>query len=206
MSTSSAVIQNIDVLCNTGSPYMAYFFFDFKDAGKQDARALLSSFLVQLSEQSDSHCDKLLALYSSNRCVSELPKLTNEALTRCLKEMLMMLGQVPVYLIIDGVDECPDTCGIRSSRREVLDLVKGLVELHIPNLRLFATSRPENDIRAVLEHVTCTSISIHDQEGQKRDIFDYINYVIDSEIDTKRWREEDKELVIRTLSERAGGM
>jgi hypothetical protein len=206
MSTSSAVIRNIDDISNTEPAHMAYFFFDFKDAGKQDARALLSSFLVQLSDQSDFYCDKLLALYSSHRRSSELPKLTNDALTRCLKEMLMMPGQVPVYLIIDAVDECPNNSGIPSSRREVLKLVKGLAELYIPNLRLFATSRPENDIRAVLESVTYASISIHDQDGQKRDIFDYINYVVGSEINTKRWREEDKGLVIRTLSERAGGM
>jgi hypothetical protein len=166
MSTSSAVIQNIDI-SNTGPAHMAYFFFDFKDTGKQDAHALLSSFLVQFSDQSDFYCDKLLALYSSHRHSSDLPKLGNDALTRCLKEMFMIPGQVPVYLIIDAVDECSNDSGIPSSRREVLELVKGLVELHLPNLRLFATSRPENDIRAVLKPVTCTSISIHDQEDKR---------------------------------------
>jgi hypothetical protein len=185
---------------------MAYFFFDFKDAGKQDARALLSSFLVQLSDQSDSYCDKLLSLYSSHRRGSELPKPANDALTRCLEEMLTLPAQVPVYLIIDAIDECPNNCGLPSLRRKVLELVKRLVELQVPNLRLFATSRPENDIRAVLEPLTCTSISLHEQNGQKKDIVDYINYIVDSEMNIKQWREQDKNLVIKTLSDRAGGM
>jgi hypothetical protein len=202
---SGAVIQNIHRISDDGSAYMGYFFFDFKDTRKQDIRALLSSLLVQLSDQSDSYSDKLLALYSSHRRGSELPKPGDSALMRCLEEMLTLPRQVPVYLIIDALDECPDSSGIPSSRGEVLELVKRLVELHLPNVRLFATSRPENDIRAVLGSLTCTSISLHHQDGQMVDIVDYIEHVVHSEMNIKRWRVEDKELVIKTLAERAGG-
>jgi hypothetical protein len=182
------------------------FFFDFKDKGKQDIHALLSSFFVQLADQSDSCCDILLALYSSHRRGSELQKPASGALTQCLEEMFMILGQVPIYLIIDALDESPDGSGIPSSRGEVLQLVKRLVELNLPNLRIFATSRPESDIRTVLEPLTCASISIHDQDGQKSDILDYIRYVVYSDLNMKRWREDDKNLVTKTLSDRAGGM
>jgi hypothetical protein len=120
--------------------------------------------------------------------------------------MLTIPGQVPVYLIIDALDECPDGSGIPSSRGKVLELVKTLVELHLPNLRIFATSRPESDIRTVLEPLTCTSISIHDEDGQKNDIIDYIHYIVYSDVNMKKWREDDKKLVIKTLSDRAGGM
>ncbi|KAH9998866.1 hypothetical protein BJV74DRAFT_190418 [Russula compacta] len=41
----SAIIQDIECISNTGSAYMTYFFFDFKDMGKQDSRAFLSSVL-----------------------------------------------------------------------------------------------------------------------------------------------------------------
>jgi hypothetical protein len=206
MFPSSAVIRNIGRLFDTGSAYLAFFFFDFRDAGKQDVYALLSSFLVQLSDQSDSYCDKLLALYSSQRRGSESPKPGYDALMQCLEEMLVSAGQVPVYLVIDALDECPDNHGIPSPRGKVLELVECLVELHLPNLRLFATSRPESDIRAVLDPLTYAPLSLHDQEGQKRDIVDYINHVIDSDVKIKRWREEDRSEVIRTLSDRACGM
>jgi hypothetical protein len=203
---ADAVIQHINGLFDAGSAYMAFFFFDFQDSGKQDVYALLSSFLVQLSDQSDTYCDKLLALYSSQRRSSELLKPGYDALIQCLKEMLVLDGQIPIYLVIDALDECPDNYGIPSPRGKVLELVECLVELHLPNLRLFAASRPESDIRAVLDPLTCTSLSLHDQEGQKRDIVDYINHVIASEATMKRWREEDKSEVIRTLSDRADGM
>jgi hypothetical protein len=206
MFPSSAVIRNIGRLFDTGSAYLAFFFFDFRDAGKQDVYALLSSFLVQLSDQSDSYCDKLLALYSSQRRGSESPKPGYDALMQCFKEMLALAGQVPIYLVIDALDECPDNYGIPSPRGKVLELVECLVELHLPNLRLFATSRPESDIRAVLDPLTCTSLCLHDQEGQKKDIVEYINHVIDSDVKIKRWREEDRSEVIRILSDKAGGM
>jgi NACHT domain len=203
---SAAVIQDIERISNNGTAFMGYFFFDFKDTRKQDIRALLSSLLVQLSDQSDSYTDKLLALYASHRRGSELPNPGNGALTECLEEMLKLPQRIPVYFLIDALDECPDSCGIPSSRGKVLELVKRLVELHLPNLRLFTTSRPESNIRAVLEPLKCPSISLHTQSGQKSDIVDYITHVVRSEVNMKRWREEDKSLVIRTLSERAGGM
>ena len=112
------------------------------------------------------------------------------------------------HIIVDALDECPDNMGIRSSREKVLDLVEELVGLDLPNLRLCVTSRPEVDIQTVLEPLTSTSsrISLHDELGQKQDIIDYINSVVRSDRKMKRWREEDKKLIIQTLSSRAHGM
>jgi hypothetical protein len=60
----------------------------------------------------------------------------------------------------------------------------------------------------VLEPLTSRRVSLHDQTGQKNDIADYIRSVVysNSEQIMRRWRMEDKELVIDTLSERADGM
>ena len=113
---------------------MAYFFFDFKDTGKQDSRALLSSFLVQLSERSEKLCDVLLGLHSAHQNGLEQP--TDDALARCLMDMFIIMGQVPIYLIVDALDECPNDSGIPSSREKVLHLVRELVALRRPNLRL----------------------------------------------------------------------
>ena len=185
---------------------MAYFFFDFRDKEKQNARALLTSILVQLSDQSDSFCDVLLRLYTAYHRGSQQP--SDSALTQCLRDILEVAGQVPIYIIVDALDECPDTSGMQSSREKVLDLVEHLVELCLPNLRLCITSRPEVDIRNVLEPLTSSSnrISLHDESGQKKDILDYINSVVRSDIKMKNWREEDMKLVIQTLSDKASGM
>jgi hypothetical protein len=42
------------------------------------------------------------------------------------------------------------------------------------NLRIYVTSRPEIDIRKVVEPLTSRRVSLHDQSGQKEDIADYV--------------------------------
>ena len=185
---------------------MAFFFCDFKDTTKQNIRSLLSSLVVQLSYQSDSFYKILHGFYTSHRDGSQQPSVG--ALTQCLEDMLKVPGKSPIYLIIDALDECPGTSGIKSPREEVLGLVTALVELHIPSLRLCVTSRPEIDIQTILEPLTSTSnrVSLHDQNGQRRDIVDYVSSVVYQDLKMKKWRENDKRHVIETLSERADGM
>jgi hypothetical protein len=122
--------------------------------------------------------------------------------------MLSIPDQRQIYFIIDALDECPYSSGIPSPRERVLQLLKELVELRLPNLHICVTSRPEIDIRDVLDPLTSSPVSLHDQSGQKKDIVDYVKSVVysDSEPIMKRWRMEDKDLVINTLSERADGM
>jgi len=129
-------------------------------------------------------------------------------LAETLKKMVKLPDQLPIYLIIDALDESPDTSGTLSPREMVLQLVKELVDLSLLNLHICVTSRPEFDIRNVLEPLTARRVSLHDQSGQKQDIEDYVRSVVysDSQQIMKRWKTEDKELVIRTLSERADGM
>ena len=185
---------------------MAYFFFDFKDVGKQDARAFLSSVLVQLSSQSTSFCNILLEFYSAHQRGSKQP--SDAALIQCLEKMLKVPTKVPIYVIVDALDECPDTSGVQSPREKVLALVEELVGLRLPNLRLCITSRLNVDIKNVLEPLTSTSnrISLHDEDGQRKDIADYVRSVVYSDKKLISWRKKNKELVVKTLSDRADGM
>jgi hypothetical protein len=183
---------------------MAYFFFDFKDTGKQDSRALLSSLLVQLSDRSEQCCDILIGLHSSHQDGSQQP--TVDSLVRCLKDMLATMEQVPIYLIVDALDECPNDSGIPSSRERVLKLVKELISLRHPNLRLCITSRPEFDIRTALGPLAAQQVSLHDEYGQKQDINDYVTSVVRTDGRMKRWRDDDRIMVIDKLTERADGM
>ena len=124
----------------------------------------------------------------------------------CLKEMLTHEAQVPTYIVMDAVDECPTSSGIPSPREDVLGLVDELVGLHITNLHICATSRPEHDIHTVLEPLTIRPVSLHDESGQQEDIANYVASFVHSDRRMRRWREDDKELVIKALSERADGM
>jgi hypothetical protein len=185
---------------------MAYFYFDFRDVDKQSRRDLLPSLLIQLAARSDPFCDILAQLYKEHDDGTHQP--SDNALIRCLKDMLTLPNQVPVYLILDALDECPNISGVPSTREQVLDLVKGLVDLRIPNLHICATSRPEVDIHDTLASLASHSVSLHDEKGQKKDIAEYVRSVVcsDSVRAMRRWRHGDKALVIKTLSEGADGM
>ena len=191
-------------LCEAGSAFIAYFYCDFRDEDKQTHRNLLVSIIFQLSTQSRYSFDKLSHLFWTHDEGNRSP--SDTSLTQCLKELLFHPTGYPVFLIVDAVDECPDNYGIPSSREQVLDLIKDLVDTSLPNLHLCVTSRPESDIKAMLEPLSFRRVSLHDQSGQKKDIIDYITAVVYSDRKMQRWREEDKRLVIKTLSERADGM
>ena len=193
-------------MCEAGNASMAYFYFDFRDANKQGLRDLVPSLLTQLSTRSGPCCDILSDLYLAHDKGKKQP--SDTILAECLKRMLTLPDQCPTYLIIDALDESPNTPGIPSPREMVLQLLKELVGLSLPNLHICVTSRPEIDIRNVLEPLTSRRVSLHDQSGQKKDIVDYVRSIVysDSEQIMRRWRMEDKELVVETLSERADGM
>jgi hypothetical protein len=191
-------------LRDSGKASVGYFYFDFRDTDKQRRHDLLPSLLIQLSARSDHCCDILARLYSAHDRGVHKP--SDRAMMDCLKEMLTLPGQGPTYIIMDALDECPRTSGIPSPREEVLVLVKELVGLRLPNLHICVTSRPEVDIKGVLQPLCSHPVSLHDETGQMQDIIDYVSHVVQSDDAMWRWREEDKDLVIKTLSEKADGM
>ena len=203
---SSSVIQHITAECENGSAIMAYFYFDFRNLNKQTCHDLLRSLVSQLSIRSGPCCEILHRIYRTHDNGDRQP--SDDVLKKCLKEMLRLPGQDPIYIILDALDECPDSSGTLSPRREVLQLVKELVDLHLERFHICATSRPEVNIRAVLEPLALHSISLHDEIGQKKDVGDYVLSVVNSSLsaEMKRWRDDDKDLIITTLTERADGM
>jgi hypothetical protein len=204
MFASSAIIREIEVLRKSGLASLAFYYHDFREDQKKDSRGLLSSMLFQLCAQSDFYYDTLSHFYSTHLNGAQSP--SNDELLRCLTELLELPGQAPVYLIIDALDECPDTSAMPSPREEVLALVEQLVKSRLGNLRLCVTSRPEADVKIVLEPLTFRSISVHDEKGQVKDIENYIRSVVNSDPKNRRWKQEDKQLVIDVLTERANGM
>ena len=183
---------------------MTYFYCDFRDAKKQQVSGLLASLVSQLAAKSDAFCSTLSALYSGCDAGSRQP--SNDELIDCLEDMLKLDGQPPIYIIIDGLDECPNDSGVVSSRDRVLEQVEKLVELHLSNVRICVTSRPEADIQVALTSLASHTVSLHDEQGQKKDIAAYVRWIVYTDGKMRRWREEDKEMVFETLSRKADGM
>jgi hypothetical protein len=199
--TSSTIIKDIN---KTGPGHFGFFFFDFMDPSKSNALSLLSSLIAQLSDQSNDLFDIPFYLYSSYCNKIQPPSVVE--LTKCLEGMLRIAHEVPIYFIIDALDECllTDASGRSSPRRRVLALVEKIVKLNRPNLRICITSRPEADIQATLRPLTSTSntIILHDEKGQNNDI---VNFVRSEVQNLQAWQEEDKEFAIKTLPDKADG-
>jgi hypothetical protein len=204
--TSSAIIEDIRKLRKDGSALVAHYYFDFNDATKRDIGGLLASLLSQLSHNSDRLREILYELYKTSGDRFERPKVS--ALEKCLKTMVELPGQPPIFIIIDALDECPSTTGLPSARGEVLDIVENLVRSNNPNLFICITCRHEQDIQTVLNGLTAKSshVSLHEESGQRDDIINYVRYVVNTTREMQTWTKDDKELIVNTLSKRAGGM
>jgi hypothetical protein len=202
--SSSGIIEDIKAQREAGSAIMAYFYCDFRDEDKQNCRSLVLSIISQLCAQSNLCCNALSRVYLAHDKGAQKP--SDDTLAKCLAEMVSLPAQGPIYIIVDAIDECPNNSGLPTPREEVLDLIDNLVGLRLPNLHICVTSRPEIDIQSTLEPLTTLCVSLHNQTGQKEDIVDYVSSVVHSDKKMRRWREEDRNLVVDTLSERADGM
>ena len=187
-----------------GLASIAFFYCDFREEQKKDSRGLLSSWLVQLCQQSDAYSDILSNFYLEHSNGSRQP--SDDALVKCLEEILKLPEQAPVYLIMDALDECPMTSSLPSPRDKVLMVVEELIDSQFPNIRVCITSRRETDIKAVLCPLTFHSTSLHDESGQMEDIHNYIKSVGNTHRKMRRWKATDKQLVIDALTNKANGM
>jgi len=180
------------------------YFYDFRDDLKKDLRGLLSSMLSQLCDQSDSYYNILSTFRSTHRDGTQSP--CDEELIRCLVDLVKLPGSPPVYLIVDGLDESPYTSTQSFHREQVLSFLDDLVKAQLQNLRICVTSRPEVDIKAILEPLAFCSVSVENESGQKKDIKDYIESIVHTDKKMKFWHLKHKQLVIDVLTEKADGM
>ena len=201
---SSTIIENVDAMRKAGLASLAFFYLDFREDQKKELRGLLSSLLIQLYHQSDSYYDILSDFYLEHD--KGLRRPSDDALARCLKDLLKLPGLPPVYIIVDALDECPNTFAFPSPRAKVLNLLKDFIKSQISNLRICVTSRPETDIKDALNDLIFRSVSLHELSEQKKDIEVYIESAINTHPKNRRWKAEHKKLVIEVLTKKADGM
>ncbi len=120
--------------------------------------------------------------------------------------MLELPGQALIFLIVDVLDECPNTSALSSPHEKILGLLEHLIDLKLPHLHICVTSRPKADIKPVLQPLAFHSVSLHEERGQKEDIESYIKSVINTNRNMQQWTPAHKQLVIEVLTERADGM
>jgi len=116
VGVSSTIIEEIESMCKSGLASLAIYYYDFREDQKKDLRGLLSSVLFQLCDQSDSYHDILSTFYSTHRHGKQSP--SDDELVQCFKDLLNLPGQAPIILIVDGVDECPNTSSLSFPREK----------------------------------------------------------------------------------------
>jgi hypothetical protein len=204
MSVSSKIVEDINAMKKLGLVSLVFFYHDFSEDQKRGIRGLLSSALSQLCDQSDAYYDILSNFYSAYHDGAQTA--SNRELAGCLKKMLELPRQAPIFLIIDGLDECSNTSKTPSPREEVLRFIGELIDLQLPNLRVCVTSRPEADIKDAFERFIFRSISLHDERGQTVDIENYIKSFVNTNREMQKWRQGHRDRVIDVLTKRADGM
>ena len=137
-------------LSEAGLASMAYFYFDFRDLDKQHIRNLLPSLLIQLSAQSVPRRDIFYRLYLAHDNGEKKPSVG--VMMQCLKEMLTISDQRPIYIILDALDECSNLSGILSPREQVLRLSRTLL-IFTYLISIYASPAAPNSIsRLRLDH------------------------------------------------------
>ena len=188
----------------SGLVSLAIFYYDFREDRKKQVSGFLSSVLIQLFNQSNSYYDILSDLYSTYHNRGQSP--ADDKLFEYLIKILKCPGARPVYLVIDALDECPTSSSLSSPREKLLSFLEDLVEAQLPDLRICVTSRPEVDIKTLLEPLAFRSVSLHDEGGQKQDIIKYIESFVATNKNMQNWNPQHKQLVIDVLTEKADGM
>lgn len=83
---------------------------------------------------------------------------SNDGIVICLKDLLNLPGQALIFrvLIVDALDECPNTLALSSPREKVLVILEDFLNSQLPSLPICVTSRPEVGIKP--EGCPCTLI------------------------------------------------
>lgn len=174
---------------------MAYFYFSFTDAAKQQCSNMLSSLLTQIASQVDLTPDCLASLHRAYQR-SNPPKAD---VKRCLHTLFNETPIHHVYVLIDALDEIPDTDG----REEACKILEELSQ-H-PKVHILTTSRREHDITEYMSECnSITDISIQNSEVD-HDIQLYVRERLKADKKLKKWSTLHSEIE-RVLSAQADGM
>lgn len=202
--TSSSIIHDIQEAVEANLASMAFFYCDFRDQKKQSVDGFLSSLVVQFCAQSDPCLDILFGLYSTHARGSRMP--SSGTMMRCLMDMLKHLVQEQTYIVVDALDECPGIPGLPSPRATLLGLIRELVNLCNPNLRICILSDLDPEVEFVLRPLASRRVCLHEESGHSQDIIHYLRTMLNTHRKMKGWKASDKEVVINTMFRKAEGV
>ncbi|KIW74701.1 hypothetical protein Z517_11471 [Fonsecaea pedrosoi CBS 271.37] len=162
----SAMVESLILRSKSNSSCaVAYVYCKYNDCQRNSFAELARSLIHQLAGMNEICGDYL---YDTAINSTESKARGKQALTTIIQDVLQCYEEV--FIGIDGLDECE-----KDQRRQVLDFLKGLFKLSLPDcsLRLFLTSQGERDIEKFMAltryHVKIGPVHL------SRDILYYVN-------------------------------
>jgi hypothetical protein len=196
---SAGVIENMQEFCaEDPAKSLAFFFFDFNDAEKQDPVNMIKSLLSQFLNRCGSVPDTVRSLHTT--CENGRRGASQQQLLQALRGTLKLLPAP--FIVLDALDEC-------SSWGTLFEIIEEMHSWRGSTLRVLLTSRKEVPIEEALEDVvppddrTCLESHLVD-----RDISTYVQERLAKDKSFKRWQRDSeiREEIERTLGRKAHGM
>jgi hypothetical protein len=194
-AASSTIIQELIGHCNSNLSFaIAYFYFDFRDRGKQSHEHLLRSLVTQISSQCPSTPEALERLYSSNQDGTWQP--AANVLATTLANIIGGFQQT--YIVVDALDECTE-------REELLGLIEEIINWKIDTLHILVTSRKEREIEQCLKDLVSNQMDIQ-SSLVATDIQIHVHEKLHQDLKLRKWSEKVLAEIETELTERAHGM
>jgi hypothetical protein len=169
----------------------AYFYLTDKLRVDDLIRSLIKQFSVKCAIIPEA----LAQLYDQYQSDHQQP--TTKALMGTIP--LILEGFHHVYLVLDGLDECPE-------RTKLTDWIAEFISGKANKLHVLVASRKEHDMIEHLGSLIPKSVDI--EEGVIDDIGMYLRETLETDLQLtkKKWPPEVQEEIRTTLMERANGM
>lgn len=183
---------------------LAYFYCNYKEAGRRDPASILRALVKQLCLMSpeETFPAPMLSIYKRRKKDADLSNLLS---VDEIKFLLVDLsaGFLQTTIVIDALDECD-----RDTRGIIFDVLEHVMSAPKNPVKIFVTSRDDGDLRRRLEN----SPNVYIQEGDNsNDICRYIDSEIHICIKTGKLLEGEvddtlKAHIIEALRKGARGM
>jgi hypothetical protein len=165
----TAIAHSVAQRCSEQNLPVSCFFFDHKTSGLNDPQALFSTIAYDLCKASSEFAEQVALAIELDRSLASC------TITRQFKELIWrpshsnLVGRAFV-IVIDALDE-----GCSS---DLLDILSNGIPQLPPTIRIFLTSRPEDNIVSVLSQKShIKSVVLHtDEQANKDDLSLYIQH------------------------------
>lgn len=182
---------------------VTYFYFDFRDTQKQNAKGMVRSLIYQICKRRPVMPPLVTRLWDQYRhnTKAQEPGLKDDLLP-ALKEALV--GFKDIYIVLDGLDECSSD---NDNLRTILTTLNTIYDWSSNNLHLMITSRFIGEIHERLSNIMAINGNIEIDLHNVKEVDDDIRKYILAELSEHgAWSEAEKDSVGTALIEKAEGM